>query len=100
MNGPICLAPDCTARARTIRPASRNGRYCERHRQVLRRQGDPRQRPILLRDLKPYLKDVHRIVARDASGKIEAALTAIHQTMLDLMQEIVSDAESGQWVFR
>jgi len=100
MTGPLCLAPDCTARARAIRPASKNGRYCEKHRQVLRRQGDPRQCPILVRDLKPHLKAVRRIVAKDSSAKIETVLTALHQTMLDYVGEIVSDAESGQWVFR
>lgn len=89
-NGRRCSVPGCTA------PARGRGPHCETHRQRKRRNGHVDQHPVTKATLRPYVARVRKIVERDQTGQLAAALHQLHDLIGARGRQIVADAASGR----
>ena len=76
--------------------ASRFGLYCPAHKSALRRHGHPEQDAITKAELKPYVAQVRRRVARNAENATWSHCEARWRAIVDLARGIIAEAERGQ----
>lgn len=76
--------------------ASRFGLYCPAHKSALRRHGHPEQDAITKAELKPYVAQVRRRVARNAENATWSHCEARWRAIVELARGVVAEAERGQ----
>jgi len=85
-----CAVSGCTKRTR-----SWLSRFCELHRARRRRHGDAAVRSgIWLKDLKPYITRIRRLIRKGNSEKVERALTTLHTFVSDYARDEIAERES------
>ena len=100
-SGRPCIVPGCKRLARInpwALPRGRSGRWCEHHRQRTRRHGDPLQPAIQTKTLRPLVKEIESIVAKDTTGRIEAVAVQLSANIREYVEAMLTDVVNGRSV--
>jgi len=85
-----CATTNCQRRSR-----SSLSRFCELCRARRRRHGDAAVRSgIWLKDLKPYITRIRRLIRKGNAEKVERALTTLHTFLKDYARDEIAERES------
>lgn len=76
--------------------ASRFGLYCPAHKSALRRHGHPEQDAITKAELKPYIAQARRRIARNAENATWSHCEARWRGIVELARGVIDEAERGE----
>lgn len=93
-----CKVRGCKLKARWS-PWARGqaGSWCERHRQRARRWGgEPTQPAVQTKTLRPLVKEIEALVAKDKTGKIEAVALQLSANIRQYVESRLTDLLNGR----
>ena len=90
-----CATPNCLRPIRRLPWSASASRFCELCRARRRRHGDAGVRSgIWLKDLRPYIVRIRRLIRRGNPDKVQQALTTLHTFLGDYVRDEIAERES------
>ena len=90
-----CATPNCLRPIRRMPWSASASRFCELCRARRRRHGDAAVRSgIWLKDLRPYIVRIRRLIRRGNADKVQQALTTLHTFLGDYVRDEIAERES------